>query len=211
MSEKRGPKTFTAKGQLSVYARFALWKATAEKGDQVEVAKIWLKWFTAGTWSKMDYRAFLVISLLLRSIFGFRTLVDGVAGVTLGRAWLRSFPYYSCFRELSSEVQVKYVSFLSLHVAWLIFSLLSYQIVYIKSEAIYLESSTYMAHNLVLNWDQHMRTGNMVRHASTGVARSQTEFSLETGGKGGHGFRALYAIYILLLGFPFLVQNKGNF
>ena len=143
------------------------------------------KWITA-RFSSFPY--------YLRSIFGFRTLVDGVAGVTLGRAWLRSFPYYSCFRELSSEVQVKYVSFLSVHVACLIFSLLSYQIVYIKSEAIYLESSTYMAHNLVLNWNQHMRTGNMVRHASTGVARSQTEFSLETGGKGGHKFRALYAI-----------------
>ena len=66
------------------------------------------KWITA-RFSSFPY--------YLRSIFGFRTLVDGVAGVTLGRAWLRSFPYYSCFRELSSEVQVKYVSFLSLHVA----------------------------------------------------------------------------------------------
>ena len=198
MSEKRGPKTFTAKGQLSVYARFALWKATAEKGDQVEVAKNGLNGLPRENGRKWITARFSSFPYYLRSIFGFRTLVDGVAGVTLGRAWLRSFPYYSCFRELSSEVQVKYVSFLSVHVACLIFSLLSYQIVYIKSEAIYLESSTYMAHNLVLNWNQHMRTGNMVRHASTGVARSQTEFSLETGGKGGHGFRALYAIYILL-------------
>ena len=141
MSEKRGPKTFTAKGQLWVYARFALWKATAEKGDQVEVAKNGLNGLPRENGRKWITARFSSFPYYLRSIFGFRTLVDGVAGVTLGRAWLRSFPYYSCFRELSSEVQVKYVSFLSVHVACLIFSLLSYQIVYIKSEAIYLESS----------------------------------------------------------------------